>query len=97
MTRYEIAVRDNGRPLYLIGYSPRLSRRGLLDAMRKVGPAIIDRLGITDQDVVTWATKPRPYCQMGGWWIGFTGRTQNEANNVGKLPWIGAIQAQNAA
>jgi hypothetical protein len=90
MTRYEIAIRDNGRATYLVGYTPRLSRRGLLDAMRKVGPAIVDRLGITDSDVLTLPTQPRPFCQVGGWRIGFTGRTQRDAKNERPLPWIAA-------
>lgn len=88
MTRYEITATAEGKQTFLIGYTPRLSRPGLLDAMRKHGDAIIAKLGIGDADEITWASKPRPHALTSGWKIGFTGRTQNEARTLGEHPFI---------
>lgn len=88
MTRYEITAEAEGRPTFLIGYTPRLSRLGLLDAMRKHGGAVIAKLGIGDADEITWHTQPRPHATTAGWRIGFTGRTQAEARTLGEHPFI---------
>lgn len=88
-TRYEI-VAECGNKRLLIGYSPRVSRCGLLAAMQNVGPAIIQHLAIGDGDTISWHTKPRIHCLTSGWLIGFTGRTQRDAILAGELPFIGA-------
>ena len=78
ITRYEItACKDD--VTYLIGYTPRISRMGLLTVMQSHGPAIIEKLGIGNNDAISFACKPRIHAKMDGWTIGFTGRTQREA------------------
>lgn len=79
MTRYEIAARHpDGRAL-LIGYTPRLSRRGLVAAMQRHGEDVIRVLGIGAADEIAFATRPTIHAKTGAWWIGFTGRTQLDA------------------
>ena len=90
-TRYEITARHPDGRAYLISYSPRLSRGGLLDAMRAQASAIIARLPVSDADELRLVTRPRPFATTGAWWIGFTGRTQIEAQALrDELPWIAA-------
>lgn len=88
ITRYEItATHPDGRA-FLVGYTPRLSRPGLLAAMQNVGNAIVEKLAIGDDDALTFGTKPRPHAKTTGWMIGFTGRTQRDAKQSGELPFI---------
>jgi hypothetical protein len=90
ITRYEIVATHTDGRQWLIGYSPRVSRIGLLRAMQRVGPQMIERLGITDDGVVTWGTRPWAHCFMDGWRIGFTERTQRDCHMSGALPFVAA-------
>lgn len=78
-TRYEIAARHPDGRHYLIGYTVRRSRSGLLAAMRRVGPQTVAKLAIGESDLISWHTKPVIHADVAGWWIGFTGRTQRDA------------------
>ena len=91
-TRYEITASHPGGSCFLVAYTPRLSRHGLLAAMRGRGDAIVARcLSATpDDDTITWSTKPRPNATMNGWTIGFTGRTQRDCRTNGEHPDIAA-------
>ena len=87
-TRYEIAAtHPDGRRL-LIAYTPRVSRHGLLAAMRHNAGAVIAVLGIGDADTITWGTQPRPHAITCGWRVEFTGRTQRDARSEGELPFV---------
>lgn len=88
-TRYEIVATHQDGRAYLIGYTPRLSRQGLLTAMQKHGPAIIAKLAIGATDQMDFATKPRVHAKCAGWTIGFTGRTQRDAQ-TSQLPFVAA-------
>lgn len=81
ITRYEIAAKHPDGRAFLVAYTPRVSRPGLLAAMRQRGEAIVAKLAIGESDIMTWHTKPRVHCECSGWIIGFTGRTQLEARN----------------
>jgi len=89
LTRYEIVAWKDGEYL-LVGYTPRLSRAGLSAAMQNVGDALIERLQIDDQHTITFGTKPRPWAQVAGWQVEFTGRTQREAKQAGEHPFVGS-------
>ncbi len=90
-TTYEITATKDGEPSILIGYSPRLSRIGLLRAMQHVGARMIERLAIGDSDETAWHTKPHVHCTFtNGWTVGFTGRTHRDAIMSEELPFIGA-------
>ena len=86
-TAYEITAVKDGTT-FLIAYAQRLSRAGLLKAMQKRGPAIIAKLGIGENDRITFACQPRVHAIMDGWTIGFTGRTMLEAKHS-EHPYIG--------
>ena len=90
ITRYEILATKPGQPTYLIGYTPRLSKPGLFAAIRAQAPAIIARLGIPENECFGLRRKPRMCATASGWEIGFTGRTQREAQQRGPHPFIGA-------
>jgi predicted transcriptional regulator of viral defense system len=79
-TRYEIAAwHADGRRLPEIAFAARLSRSGLLAAMRNRGDWLVETLAIGEHDQITFGTKPRPHATLGnGWTVGFTGRTQRE-------------------
>lgn len=89
-TRYEItATHPDGRA-WLVGYTARPSRHGLLNLMRQHAGKLIQILGIGEQDQMTFGTKPRAHATVSGWTVGLTGRTQREAKQGGELPWIAA-------
>lgn len=88
ITRYEItAVHPDGRK-WLVGYTPRKSRPGLLAAMRNVAAPLMNKLPIGDADKIEWGTKPLPWASVSGFKIAFTGRTQLDAQREGELPFI---------
>ena len=93
-TRYEIIAYHaaTGRKL-LVGYTPRLSRPGLIAAMRNVGDSLIEKLPILEADEMAFGTQPRPHATIPGWWIGFSGRTQRDAKTLGELPFIADDEA----
>lgn len=90
ITRYEIAARHPDGRAYLIGYSPRVSRIGLLNAIRKHGEQVIAKLEIGEAAQLTFGTRPRPFAITGEWRIEFTGRTQVDCRSTGALPFIAA-------
>jgi hypothetical protein len=88
-TRYEITATREGCDTLLIGYTPRVSRIGLLHVMQRQHVELIARLGIGDDDEIAWHTRPRVHATTSGWSIGFTGRTQRDAILSGEFPFIG--------
>lgn len=90
ITRYEILARHKDGRSFLIGYTPRLSRSGLLAAMQKQGDAIVAKLKISESETLTFGTKPRPFALTGDWRIAFTGRTQLDAKREGEMPFVAA-------
>lgn len=87
ITRYEI-IASKGNRSYLIGYTPRVSRSGLLAVMQRHGPDIIRVIDIKEEDEIRWYTSPRVHAEVAGWFIGFTGRTQKEAQQAGEVEFI---------
>lgn len=93
---YEIAIGTEGQT-YLLAYTPRLSRSGLLSALwafartRPAG-AINTYFNVPERDL----EKQPVYEKLGYRWgvhvgplhIRFTGRTEREALIQGELPWI---------
>lgn len=95
-TRYEITATKAGEATLLIGYTPRLSRPGLIDMLRRVGPEVVGRLAIGDKDRIAFGTKPRPWAETAGWRIAFSGRTQREAIINGEHPFVAERAAEVA-
>jgi hypothetical protein len=89
-TRYEITARHPDGRAFLVCYTPRVSRPGLLKAIQHVGRHILEKLTVGENDVMTWHTKPHVHCRTSGWEIGFTGRTQRDAIMSGEMPFIAA-------
>lgn len=89
-TRYEVTARHPDGRTFLVAYTPRLSRPGLLNAMRGCAVAMIAKLPIGAADIVNWATRPRVHAMIGEWTVGFTGRTQLQAKQEGEHPFIKA-------
>jgi hypothetical protein len=89
-TRYEITAVELANPenCYLIGYSPRRSKIGLLNAMRKFGDQIVEKTGLTDDDEMVWSGGLRSSVVVVGWKFAFTGRTQKEAQSGNEIKWI---------
>lgn len=88
ITRHEItAVHADGRA-FLVAYTPRLSRPGLFNVIQIRTPDIIAKLGVAAGDSFDMHLRPRIHATIGGWTIGFTGRTQHEAKMAGELPFI---------
>lgn len=92
ITRYEIAAIDpHGNRKFLIGYTPRHSRPGLLSAAERVGKHIIAKLSIGEDCRLIYSGHPVKRLDLSnGWTIGFTGRTQLDCRNEGELPFIAA-------
>lgn len=90
-TRYEIAATAADGRRFLVGYTPRKSRQGLLIAMQNVGPELVAALGIGEDDEMRFVTKPRIHCAIGAdVVVGFTGRTENDTRSEGALPALEA-------
>ena len=86
MTRYEIAARHRSGHKLLIGYTPHISRPGLLAAVQQRSREIILALGSNKGDEIIIETQPPHCCRIGEWRIGFTGRTEARAKREGELP-----------
>jgi hypothetical protein len=83
-TRYEITARHVDGRAFLICYaggSP--SRQRLLRALQSKGDCIISKCGIGADDIMTFATKPRPSATIAGWTLAYTGRTQRDVRSCG--------------
>lgn len=78
ITRYEIiAKHETTEQIWLIGYTPRRSRPGMMAAMRNVGEEMVARLEVGDQDLMTWPQGGRDArCNIGPWRIFYSGKTQ---------------------
>ena len=88
ITRYEItAIHPDGRA-FLIAYTPRLTRPGLINAIWIRSADVVARLGVAADVRLDVHLRPRIHATMDGWTIGFTGRTQHEAKMAGELPFI---------
>ncbi len=86
ITRYEVVASD-GRRRWLVGYTPRRSRHGLLVAMRAIGNDLIRVMGLTDVEIVTWPdTRTADFGN--GWRVYFSGRTQIDAQDHGELMFL---------
>lgn len=85
-TRYELVAERNGERI-LIAYTMRRSRHTILTALQKHSGRIIERCDAYGK-TLTWLTPANRGCDLGGWRIYFTGRTQREAIGS-ELPWIG--------
>ena len=89
MTKYEITAKHPVFGEYLIGYTPRISRPGLLAAMRAHGEDMLLVLDISERDEMTWHMAPRIHARTGQWVIGFTGRTQRTvASLLDERPFV---------
>ncbi len=83
ITRYEVAL-SRGTDSYLVAYTPRKSRAGLLDALRSRAERIVEitgseTFGIQDARTLTLDD---------GWVVRFTGRTQIDAQDHGELTFV---------
>jgi hypothetical protein len=77
-TKYEIIL-TNGPQTYLVSYTGRKSRQGLMDAIRARGLAIlaITKIGA---DAIFTLNRATGAAELGSnWTIRFTGRTQRDA------------------
>jgi len=76
-TRYEVVL-SNGQTSYLVAYTARKSRRGLMSCIRQHGPAI---LRITELSESARFTFNGSIAQLGenNWTVRFSGRTQRDA------------------
>jgi hypothetical protein len=88
ITRYEITATHSDGRAFLVAYTPRLTRPGLLHAIQVRSEAIVAKLGAAVGDRFDVHLKPRIHATLAGWTIGFTGRTQHEAKMAGELPFI---------
>lgn len=90
-TKYEVVAETSSQygKRYLIAYTSRRSRHGLLKACQSKGEAIIKAFGITDNDQFIPSPKAADGFRIGVWQFRFSGRTQREAIMQGELPWIG--------
>lgn len=88
-TRYEIAL-TNGVTRYLVGYTPRKGRPGLLECVQRVGADVIRVTGLSERAIATWPDTRTMDLGENGWRVTFTGRTQIEAQDSRELPFVRA-------
>lgn len=87
ITRYEVELTDGHTRRYLVGYTPRRSRPGLLAAVRAHADRVIACTGLTDDHITTWPNA-RTLDLGNGWIVRFTGRTQIDAQDHRELTFI---------
>ena len=85
-TRYEIEMVAPSGARHLIAYTPRRNFRGLLDAVRQRGAAIIRRAGMPEDARGERAGASLRFAD--GTVIRFSGRTQRDAIMGGELPYV---------
>ena len=77
-TRYEAVLTLADGRRFLVGYSPRHSKAGLLAAIQRVGPAILAKMpDLTDEHRMTW--KAAGFDFGNGARVAWSGRTQRDA------------------
>ena len=76
-TRYEVVL-SNGTASYLVGYTSRKSRPGLMACIRQHGPAILRITELSESARFTWSG-PIAHLGENNWTIRFSGRTQRDA------------------
>jgi hypothetical protein len=54
-------------------------------------------VALTGTSDITFAKRAGDGATMGPWRIRWTGRTQREAANMGRLPWIGDLKETTTA
>ncbi len=76
-TRYEIVL-SNGSSSYLVAYTSRKSRHGLMHCVREHGPAILRITNLSESAVFRFNG---PIAELGenNWTVRFSGRTQRDA------------------
>lgn len=78
-TKYEVTV-SNDRETYLVGYTARKSRRGLVDAIQRRGQDMLAVLALSDDARFEFTKTSQIEARLGDWWVvRFTGRTQKDA------------------
>jgi hypothetical protein len=77
-TRYEVTLTDGSRS-YVITFTARKSRPGLLTAMRAHGPAILRVTQLSHEARCHWLSTSALDLGENGWVVKFTGRTQRDA------------------
>lgn len=89
-TRYEVVLTTPDGRRFLVGYTPRKSKPGVLRAAQRVGQQIIAAMpGLTDQHRMTWAAGG--FDLGNGARIALSGRTQRDAIMAGtELPFLGS-------
>lgn len=85
-TRYELVMRHTKTgEKRRVCYTARRNRRGLFDAMRSNGEALVRITGAQEFTFGTGST-----ATIGDWSVSFSGRTQREAISNGELRWFAA-------
>lgn len=93
-TKYEVTLEHDGRT-YLVGYTGRQSKQGLLDRMHAAGPAILRITAMPDDatvrmvDAISGHARTFALVFSQGSRIRFSGRTQRDAILAGELPFVG--------
>ena len=82
-TRYEITAKGPDGE-FLVGYTARKTRRGMLEVMRMYHGNLI-HLCDTNEMTVPSHFKAKDGIVMGDWTIKFSGRTQRDAISNGEL------------
>lgn len=88
-TRYEAAVVHPDGRYTLLCYTPRRNKQGLHAALSERAKAALAFLGAPDTAGVQHAKGAHELLVDGGGRVIFTGRTQRDAIQEGKLPYIG--------
>lgn len=89
-TRYEVTL-TNGRTTYLLGYTSRRSRQGLLDVLRLRGSDVVEKTSMPENAIISFVHWNTIGFDLGfdSWHVRFTGRTQREAIVSGEHDYIG--------
>lgn len=85
MTRYEVTLRHPDKGKFLHSYTPRKSRSGLINTLRRHSEEI-KRFTASDD----WRVRGKAsegIMSGNGWILSFSGRTQATALIEGELPW----------
>jgi hypothetical protein len=85
-SRYEIEIVASSGAKHLIAYTPRRSFRGLLDAVRQRGVAILRVVGMPEETQAERVGASLRFAD--GTVIRFSGRTQRDAIMHGELPYV---------
>ena len=88
LTRYELAIQHPDGRRYLVAYTSRKSRDGMLTIVRSRAVSLLAACRLPDTSEIRFADRAADGAMIGEWHVNYTDRTQRQAICEGELTFI---------